>query len=128
MSAASPTSSPVSGPPTPVPGHRASAPRRRSALGALVAALALLAAACGSSPGSQEDFIEVLLRNENLTETEATCIADAVFDEYGDSDELGTLSAADSYDEVVSGEQAIEGFDEFYENAVEACLQVGPSN
>jgi hypothetical protein len=94
----------------------------------VVALVALLATACGGGPGTQEEFNEVLTRGDNLTEAEAECISTAVFDRYGDDeDALGKLSAAPDI-EFLDGPEGITGFSEFFDEAVESCLQVGPSN
>lgn len=105
--------------------HRASG---RRSIAVVVALLALLATACGGGPGTQEEFNEVLTRGDNLTEAEAECISTAVFDEYGDDeDALGKLSAAPDL-AFLDGPEGISGFSEFFDEAVESCLQVGPSN
>ncbi|MEM9562906.1 MAG: hypothetical protein AAGA93_09830 [Actinomycetota bacterium] len=105
--------------------------RRRARLAGPVAAfcaLALLATACGGGPGTQEEFNEILMRGDNLTADEADCISTAVFDEYGeDQDALGKLSAAPDI-EFLDGPDGIPGFTEFFDSAVDGCLQVGPSN
>lgn len=94
-----------------------------------VAVLALTATACGGGPGSQEDFVDVLMRDgTGLSEDEATCIGGRVFDEYGeDDDALGKLSAAPDMD-FLEGEDGIPGFGEFFDEAVQSCLQIGPGN
>ena len=67
-------SQPVS---TPAPGRRfGRVSRLRSILG--LVALALLATACGSDPGTREDFIDVMTQDGAFTEAEASCMADAV--------------------------------------------------
>lgn len=87
----------------------------------------VLAAACSSGPGSREDFIEVLTRDGSLTTEEATCISDAVFDEYeADEDALQKISGAPSF-EYLRGEEGVPGFAEFFEETVEGCAQVGPT-
>jgi hypothetical protein len=93
-----------------------------------VAAVALVATACGGGPGSQEDFTAVLQRDGALTESEATCISDRVFERYGDDeDALGKLSAAPSM-EFLDGPDGIAGFTDFFDSTVESCLEVGPGN
>ncbi len=102
--------------------------RRRLGLVLLAGPLALLATACGGGPGSQEEFNAVLTRGGNLTDDEAQCISDQVFDRYGDDeDALGKLSAAPDI-EFLEGAEGIPGFTEFFDSAVGSCLQVGPSN
>ena len=104
-------------------------PRSRrlpAAAGALLA-LGLLAASCSSGPGSKEDFVDVLSRDDLMTTEEATCIADQVFDRYGDDEEaLDKLSAAPDF-EYLSGAEGIDGFSEFYDQVVQSCVQVGPT-
>ncbi len=100
----------------------------RGPLVAVLAAVALLASACGGGPGSREDFNEVLTRGGSLTPEEADCISGEVFDRYGDDDDsLGKLSAAPDL-AFLEGEDGIDGFTEFFDSAVESCLQVGPSS
>ncbi len=90
-----------------------------SMLGAAAAAFVL--AGCTSGPGSEADFVEVLTRDDAFTETQAECLADAVFDEYGtDEDALGKISGATSYDFLL-GEDGVEGFDEFLTAQVSDC-------
>ncbi len=102
--------------------------RRVGPLAAIVAAVALLATACGGGPGTQEEFNEILTRGDNLTAEEADCISTAVFDRYGeDQDALGKLSAAPDI-EFLDGPDGIPGFNEFFDSTVDGCLQVGPSN
>jgi hypothetical protein len=100
---------------------------RRSLGFVALLALGLVATSCSSGPGSKQDFIEVLSRGDAMTTEEATCIADAVFDRYGDdSDALGKLSAAPDF-EFLSSAEGIDGFAEFYDRAVQSCVQVGPT-
>jgi len=89
-------------------------------------AIALIAAACGSGPGSREELIDVILLDGAFTTEEATCIADAVFERYGeDDDALGKISAADSFD-YFDSEDGIPGFTEFFDDTVQGCAAVGP--
>ncbi|MEM7321666.1 MAG: hypothetical protein AAF531_01150 [Actinomycetota bacterium] len=91
-------------------------------------AVALVAAACGGGPGSREDLIDVLTLDEAFSVEEATCMADAVFDRYGDDDDaLGKISAADSFD-FFDGENGIPGFSEFFNQTVQSCATVGPTS
>ena len=102
------------------------APHRRR-LAASLALVALLAAACSSGPGTEAELVEVLMRDGSISEAEATCIGEAVFDEYGDDeDALGTISAAPSF-EFLSTDEGVPGFRQFFEEAVEGCLTVGPT-
>ncbi len=116
-------------PPQPTTDRRPARPRPRLVLMAALAALALLATACGGGPGTREEFNEVLTRGENgLSPAEADCISGQVFDRYGDDeDALGKLSAAPDMAFLESAE-GIPGFAEFYQEAVNSCLQSGPSN
>jgi len=107
----------------------ATGPKRGRAFGLLVPviALALLATGCTGGPGDEDDFVDVLTVNDNFTDAEASCIAEAVFDEYGeDGDALGKISGAESY-EFLLGEDGVEGFDEFFTGTVSSCTTVGPS-
>lgn len=88
----------------------------------------MLATACGGGPGTQEEFNEVLTRGGNLSQDEAECISGEVFDRYADDeDALGKLSAAPDM-AFLESEEGIAGFSDFFDSAVESCLQVGPSN
>ena len=93
----------------------------------VVAAFGLALTACSGGPGTEAEFVEVLSRNGNLTDAEASCIADAVFDEYGaDEDALGKISAAPDI-EFLDGEDGVPGFTDFYRATVGSCAQAGPS-
>lgn len=112
---------------TPAPGRRFGwASRLRSIVG--LVALALIATACGSDPGTREDFIDVMTQDGAFTVEEATCMADAVFDRYGDDDDaLGKISAADSF-EFFDEENGIPGFTDFFDETVQSCAAVGPTS
>ena len=102
--------------------------RHRIGLFAIVVAAGLLAAGCTGGPGSQDEFVEMLTRDDAFAANEAECIADAVFDEYGDDgDALQKISAAESYD-FLTGEDGVTGFDEFFEATVADCTTIGPSS
>ncbi len=99
---------------------------RRAGPLALLVALIFLVTACGSGPGSQEEFIEVLVRNDAMTEEEAICISDLVFAEYADDEEaLGKISAAPDF-EYLDGEEGVPGFSDFFDSTVQSCSAVGP--
>ena len=88
----------------------------------------MLAAACGGGTGTRADLISVLARDGAFTEGQATCVADEVFAEYGDNDDvLGTLSAAESFDVIESPEDGVPGFGEFFTAAVQGCVTAGPT-
>jgi len=105
-------------------------PQRRrvglvSALFALV--FALVATGCTGGPGNRGDFVDVLTRDDNFAANEAECITDAVFDRYGeDGDALQKISAAESYD-YLTGEDGVDGFDEFFQSTVADCTAIGPT-
>lgn len=110
------------------------APRRRFGPSARIRrvigllALVLIVAGCGTSPGSREDLIEVITQDGAFTVEEATCIADAVFDRYGDDDDaLGKISAADSY-EFFDEDNGVPGFTAFFDETVVGCAAVGPTS
>lgn len=87
----------------------------------------VLLAACGGGPGTEAQFVEMLSREGNLDATQAECIADAVFDEYGqDDDALGKISGAESYEWLI-GPDGVEGFGPFYDGVVANCTTVGPT-
>ena len=101
--------------------------RRRGGLAAVIVALALVATGCTGGPGDREDFVDVLTRDDNFALNEAECIADAVFDRYGeDGDALQKISGAESY-EFLTGADGVEGFDAFFESTVTDCTAIGPS-
>lgn len=107
----------------------ASGSRRRRMVRLLPAllAVALLAASCSTGPGSEEEFVNILLEGGTLTESEASCIAGAVFDEYEeDEDALGKISAAPDF-AFLSTEDGVEGFSEFFNRTVSDCAAVGPT-
>ena len=83
----------------------------------------LVLGACSSGPGSQEDFETVLQLSSGFNETEAKCIADAVFDEFGDDEvALQRISSGD-YDSIVGDNEDVnvEDFEDFFDSAVESC-------
>ncbi len=101
--------------------------RRRGGLVAALVAFGLLATGCTGGPGDRADFVDVLTRDDNFAANEAECIADAVFDRYGDDGSaLGKISGAESYEYLI-GEDGVEGFDEFFESTVADCTAIGPS-
>ncbi|MDH3299681.1 MAG: hypothetical protein OES24_04160 [Acidimicrobiia bacterium] len=101
--------------------------RRRSGLMAVLVALALVATGCTGGPGDRDDLVDVLTRDDNFAVNEAECIADAVFERYGeDGNALQKISAAESYDYLL-GPDGVEGFDEFFETTVTDCTAIGPS-
>ena len=86
-------------------------------------ALALALGACtGGGPGSEEDLVTALTRDDTFTTPQAECIANAVFNEYGDDETaLGRISAAADF-ESLSGEDGVEGFAAFYDRALDTCV------
>ncbi len=101
--------------------------RRRGGVAAAFVATAVLLTGCTGGPGDRDDFVDVLTRDDNFAANEAECIADAVFDRYGeDGDALQKISAAESY-EWLTGAEGVEGFDEFFESTVTDCTAIGPS-
>ncbi|MEM8924692.1 MAG: hypothetical protein AAGD35_14410 [Actinomycetota bacterium] len=82
---------------------------------------AFLVSACTGGPGSRDDLVAALTRDDSFTQAEASCIADAIFAEYGeDEDALSVLSGSASYSEISSASE-VEGFDEFFDNTISAC-------
>jgi hypothetical protein len=81
--------------------------------------------ACGGGPGSEEDLVAALTRNEAFTEAQATCIAAAVFAEYGDDEEaLGKISGTADFADL-TGPEGVDGFEETFEQIVEVCTNTG---
>ncbi len=92
-----------------------------------MAGLALVVSGCTGGPGTQAEFVEVLMLNDNFNEVQADCIAEAVFDEYGeDNDALQKISGAESY-EYLLGEDGVDGFGPFFDDVVTGCVTAGPS-
>ncbi len=112
--------------PTIAPGKRSSRTRRLLPVGGLAAA-ALLLGACSGGPGSEEDFVEILERGDSFDSQQATCIASAVFAEYGSNDgAIDALSGANDWS-VITETEGLEGFEDFYSGVVSNCTSVGPS-
>jgi hypothetical protein len=102
--------------------------RRRRPLGVLGAlfALAILAAGCSTGPGTEAEFVDVLTRDGLFTDEQASCISDAVFDEYeADQEALKRISAAPDY-EFLNSDEGVPGFTEFFEREVVRCAPFGP--
>ena len=94
---------------------------------ALLFAVVVLAG-CSGGPGSSEEFVEVLTRDGNLSEQEATCISEAVFDQYeADEDALKRISDASNIDSLNSEDNGVPGFVEFYDETVRGCATTGPT-
>ena len=91
---------------------------RRCAALALVAALPLGLAACGDDDVTVED-LEGHLEESGLTQEQATCAADAIFDDL-DQGEIADLYAADDAEEA--GAEAWEAGTE----AIDACVREHP--
>ncbi len=105
-----------------------SAGRRRLAPLVALLALALLAVGCSTGPGSEAEFVDILTRGGSLTEDQAICVSDAVFDEYeADEDALKKISAAPDY-EYLSSDEGVPGFTDFFDRTVAGCALVGPSS
>lgn len=108
---------------------RSSRSRRGPILG-VVAALAILTTACsGGGTGTQEDLTSMLQRDSGLTEAQAECISEKIFDEYGEDDRaLDKLSAASSMAEIDDPEDGVPGFTEFLTATVATCVPAGPGS
>lgn len=92
-----------------------------------VVAVAMLAAGCSTGPGSQEEFEQILLEGGSLSESEASCIAQGVFDEYEEDEEaLGKISAAPDF-AYLSTEEGVDGFEAFFDQTVAGCTTEGPT-
>jgi hypothetical protein len=105
--------------------HRSSRPARSAGVTlplTLTLALALGLSACGGGgPGTEEELVTALTREDTFTQDEAECIASAVFDEYSaDEEAIGRISAASDFDNL-SGPDGVEGFAEFYDDTISAC-------
>jgi hypothetical protein len=95
----------------------------RVAVGLLVMALGLSACSQDTGPGSESDLIDALTRDGTFEQDEAECIAETVFNEYGeDEDALQRITRTDDYDTLTGdGEDAVEGFGEFFDNTISFC-------
>lgn len=81
---------------------------RRLAVGFVApAALAMGLVACGSDDVSKDKFTSELQDKANLTEAQATCVTDRIYDEL-DQDEINEIYEADTVDDA--DEQAFEVF------------------
>lgn len=108
------------------PGPRRRAGRTAALVG--LVAFGLVAAGCGGGPGTREELIDVVSQDGAFSVEQATCIADAVFERYGDDDDaLGKISAADSF-EFFDGEDGVPGFSSFFDQTVQSCAPVGPTS
>jgi len=91
----------------------------------LVTVLGLTGSACSEGPGTEEDLISSLTRDDVFSEGEAGCIADIVFDEWGnDDDALAQISSAASYEDLI-GPDGIDGFGDIFATAVKTCANLG---
>lgn len=73
---------------------------RRLAVGlAVPAVLALGLGACGSDDVSKDKFTSELQDKANLTEAQATCVTDRIYDEL-DQDQINEIYEADTPDEA----------------------------
>jgi hypothetical protein len=78
-------------------------PLRRLALGLVVpAALAVGLAACGDSDVSKSKFSSELQDEAGLTEAQADCVVDNLYEEF-DQGEINDLYSADTEDEAPEG-------------------------
>lgn len=103
---------------------RSSGPRSaRALLGLFIAAFVL--SSCTGGPGDRDDLVTALTRDDSFTVSEAECIADAVFLEYGeDDDAIGKISGSSTYEELV-GSEGVAGFSDFFDNAISVCANTG---
>lgn len=95
----------------------------------MLACASVVLAACGQGAGTQEEFVDVLTRDGNLSNDEADCVADAVFAEYGEDDEaLKKISLAQDYESLERPleEGGLPGFDSFLTETVTTCTTFGP--
>ncbi len=98
-------------------------PSVRAVSAAVVATVTL--AACGGGPGTEQDLVNALTRDDGFTTTEAECIAGAVFDTYGSDEEaLEKISGASSF-EALGGPEGVEGFNDFFTRTVGICTNSG---
>ncbi|MFV0523169.1 MAG: hypothetical protein ACK5RL_01570 [Acidimicrobiales bacterium] len=97
------------------------AARTRSVLIACLATVALTATACTDGPGSEEDLVNALTRDDGFDQAQAECIANAVFNEYGENeDALKAISSAPDM-AALDAEGGVPGFSEFFDRTVQTC-------
>lgn len=76
---------------------------------AMVAGLALVGAACSQSASDLSDaelrdaLVDVLTEDDSLTQTEASCVVDSLF-ENTDRDQLNRMADADTPEELEDGD------------------------
>ncbi len=71
----------------------------------LVVSLLLGASACGSSDVKQDKFQSELVKKANLTEAQAKCVSDKVYDEFDQADINKLYEAEESKDLPAGTEQ-----------------------
>lgn len=86
----------------------------------------ILLSGCGGGPGTEADFVDILQRDDSFSEAQATCIASAVFDKYGEDNKALDVLSGGSWEDVV-GENGVPGFEAFYRDTVDGCVTAGPS-
>jgi len=77
----------------------------RRAATAAAASLALVLAACGSDDVSESQFREDLVEEASLTEDQAACVTDKVYDEF-DQGQINDIYTADTEEEAGDEEAA----------------------
>lgn len=87
--------------------------RRRWSFGiATLAGIAMLGAACSADAESMTDeelrteLIEVLTEDGTVTDSQATCVVDGLF-EQGDRDQINRMANAQEADEITDGDMEL---------------------
>lgn len=83
--------------------------------------VALSASACTSGPGSEQDLVDALTRDDGFDQAQAECIANAVFNEYGENEDA--LKAISSAPDMASLDtpDGVPGFGAFFDQTVQTC-------
>jgi hypothetical protein len=94
---------------------------RRSRVAALVAVTALALAACASNDAKKSDITNAMT-DAGLEDVQAECIADGIWDEYGDDqDVINDIASAAEVDEFP------EGTEQTVNEVLDDCLGNSPS-
>ena len=84
--------------------------------------IVLAVSACGGGPGDVDDLADALSRGEAFSADEARCIAEGVFDRYGEDEEaISLISAANDFEALNSETGGVGGFEDFFDDTADAC-------
>ena len=96
-----------------------SVPSRSRRLAGGLAALALVATACGDGDATRDDLTQMLTEVAGLSEDQAECVAVEIYDS-GDwsQDDLNSVGRGFTNDD---GSEKVEGFTAAFDDAVASC-------